>query len=399
MAGLLAGAVRVNTTPPLGIGMYGYAARDHGAEGVHDELFARVLWLESTGTSAVLAACDIGGLTRDVVAAARERIAGEQGLPTERVFLGSTHTHSGPILTGSELEQRYADSLVDKLTGAAAWARSTARPARLAHGREPVLYDESGAPLAVLFAHACHAVVMGPENYLISADYPGVAEALVEAETGCPALFLQACGADVNPHPRIGFECVELHGKRLGHAVLKHLTELPAPAEVSRLVAEERPFELPLEDLPGSLDEARERLVQAEEKLAAAEAESDRPGPLYWPRRAAREARELVAALDDGGAIGGLPFAAHRLQLNGFALLGWPAEVLSPVGAAVEAASPHEHTVSLGYLNGVYGYLPDAVVWDEQGYEYQARMRHLGLPIARSSAEVAVREALALLRR
>ena len=55
MSELLVGAVRRNITPPVGATMAGYAGRDHGAEGVHDELWLRALFLcDGTNCAALL---------------------------------------------------------------------------------------------------------------------------------------------------------------------------------------------------------------------------------------------------------------------------------------------------------------------------------------------------------
>ena len=47
-----AGFARVSITPPPGTGMMGFADRDidHGCEGVHDDIFARALYLAHGGS-------------------------------------------------------------------------------------------------------------------------------------------------------------------------------------------------------------------------------------------------------------------------------------------------------------------------------------------------------------
>src|SRR5438046_1536301 len=52
--------------------------------------------------------------------------------------------------------------------------------------------DFEGRPIAVLFAHGCHTVTMGPKFLAYSADYVGPARELIERSLGCLSLFLQA---------------------------------------------------------------------------------------------------------------------------------------------------------------------------------------------------------------
>jgi len=64
-----AGCARERITPPLGT-MMGFASRDreHGCEGVHDDLFTRALFVEHEGERALLMGFDLCLLGREAVA-------------------------------------------------------------------------------------------------------------------------------------------------------------------------------------------------------------------------------------------------------------------------------------------------------------------------------------------
>ncbi|MEI6501468.1 MAG: hypothetical protein WCP21_10655, partial [Armatimonadota bacterium] len=47
---LLAGTATVDLTPPVGTPLAGFAARDHGSEGIHDPLHAKALVLDDGST-------------------------------------------------------------------------------------------------------------------------------------------------------------------------------------------------------------------------------------------------------------------------------------------------------------------------------------------------------------
>src|SRR5262249_7597035 len=54
---------------------------------------------------------------------------------------------------------------------------------------------------AILVNYACHAVVLGPDNRAISADYPGYLARRVERELpGALCLFTQGGAGDINPY-------------------------------------------------------------------------------------------------------------------------------------------------------------------------------------------------------
>ncbi len=431
MEPLLAGAVGLNITPPLGISMAGYAARDHGAEGVRDELAAKVLYLSQGDLAAVVVTADLISIPLPLVAAIRAELAAAHGLAAEQVLLNASHTHYGPRLVGGELEERYGRHLADKLVAAVPWAKARAVPVRASHGRAPVqiganrreqrpdgswtigvnwagsvlpyvdvlrLSDDSGRTVATLFSHACHPTTMLHHCYDISADWPGVAQRLVEAEQGGVAMFLQGCAGDINPHPRPSADSVERLGRRVGHAVLKLVTELPEPTETPRVRVGRRLFELPLEPGPADLAAARAAVPAAEERLAQVVSGEDQSLHRYWAERQVAWAKDLLAALEAGGSITGLPFEAAALAVDDCALVGLPAEVLSPIGRAIDEGSPFAHTFALGYTNGVHGYLPHAAVWEERSYEYDARVRRFGLPVTPAAGQTVVDEALALLR-
>src|SRR5206468_2215969 len=61
--------------------------------------------------------------------------------------------------------------------------------------------DGTGQVRAVIVNYACHAVVLGPDNRMISADYPGYLARRVEREfSGALCLFTQGGAGDINPY-------------------------------------------------------------------------------------------------------------------------------------------------------------------------------------------------------
>jgi Neutral/alkaline non-lysosomal ceramidase, N-terminal len=241
---LLAGVGRATITPPVGIWLMGYAARDKGSVSRHDDLVATALVLSDGEVRVALVTCDLIFLHPTTVARIRTLVHERTGIPAENVMICCSHTHSGPVPFAGEpspadrdLRSSYVSNLVHLIVGAvdeanhglqaAAWGVGRGRVAigvnrremladgRLILGENPqgasddeliVLrvdaLDRTGTssrPLAAVANYACHAVCLSSNSYAISADWPGVMRREAEAATGAMVGFIQGAGADINP--------------------------------------------------------------------------------------------------------------------------------------------------------------------------------------------------------
>ena len=220
MAGLKAGVGKSVVTPRVGAELIGYFDRDHGATGIHDDLHARALVLDDGATKLAICSVDILWLWAKTVREIRQAVAARCDILPENVLVVGTHTHSGPDPHNAS---DWDTPLVDLVAEAIVTACASCQPARLGFGfgmlfgyninrrwlNRPAdpsvgvmrLDTLDGKPLGILGNYACHAVVLGYDNYLISADWPGYASRLLEAELGAGtvALFSQGGAGDVNP--------------------------------------------------------------------------------------------------------------------------------------------------------------------------------------------------------
>src|SRR5262249_10361313 len=79
------------------------------------------------------------------------------------------------------------------------------KPPGLADRSVPVLRVDSaaGEPLAILFGAAVHNTTLGQDNFQISGDYAGFAQAHVQEKfPKTQAMFMLGCAGDSNPYPR-----------------------------------------------------------------------------------------------------------------------------------------------------------------------------------------------------
>ena len=269
-AGLRAGVARTDITPPVGIAHGNWGAATHSrADGIDLPLWATVLALHdaASDTRVVIVEADLLHASFALAGQIRAAVAAITGVPAAHVRLSVSHTHSGPTLgttwleEGAELIEPYVAALPGRIAGAAWQAMRSLRPARVTHGsgtchigvnrrfrtpdgrmtvgRDPDgFFDPTvrvlrvdgadGAPLAAVLHYACHPTIMAYENRLITPDYPGPARRAVEQLTGAPCLFIQGCAGNIGP--RVGFT-----EGQTGHTTLYHRAGKTLGAEAARV--------------------------------------------------------------------------------------------------------------------------------------------------------------------
>jgi hypothetical protein len=221
-AALEAAAGKVDITPDLSrekVLRAGFGATGRKPQGVHDPLYARLLVLREGTTTVALVSFDLLGFylndTRDL----RER-AGYDA-PGRYLFVHATHQHSGPDTLGlwgpfpgvSGVHAAYHERLkaavaaeLKALEGRLVAVKASGGAGRLdprglcRDSRDPQviapelavlrLNDRKGKAVATVVNWSCHPEVLGRENRLITADFPGPLCARVESETGGACLFL-----------------------------------------------------------------------------------------------------------------------------------------------------------------------------------------------------------------
>ena len=199
--------------------MAGFGATGRKPWGVHDPLYARLVVLREGNTTVAMVGLDLLGFYRNDVAALR-RLSGFDA-PGRSLFLNSTHTHSGPDTLGlwgpvigvSGINATYHARILARIAESLKLLESQLRPAAAAGGhglldprglcrdsRDPQVLDPNlsvlkltgldGKPIATLVNWSCHAEVLGKENRLLTADYPGPLCGRIEEKTGGACLFL-----------------------------------------------------------------------------------------------------------------------------------------------------------------------------------------------------------------
>ncbi|MBS0208716.1 MAG: neutral/alkaline non-lysosomal ceramidase N-terminal domain-containing protein [Planctomycetes bacterium] len=134
-----AGAATSNITPLLGEPIVG-GFSPFPSKHIHDELHARCLVLDDGATRIGIVVCDNLGLNREICDAAKKLASTATGIPTNRILISATHTHSGPPARGSRLLEPnqpltdYQQLLIRRIADGLTRANNNLEPARVGWG-------------------------------------------------------------------------------------------------------------------------------------------------------------------------------------------------------------------------------------------------------------------------
>ena len=363
---LRAGVARADITPPVGVDLCGFSAREKPSQGVHDALEAKALVLDNGSKRIAILTADLIGLPRALVQELFARLEKTCGLAAGDVMVACSHTHSGPntgVLTDmGSASAEYIERLLAGLVDAAAAACEDSRPAAIGGAVHPsgaqvsynrafddgpldrdlgmvkVVDGKTKRTMAVLVNYTCHPVVLGPENLDISADYPGALQRAVEAArrtAGAVCLFTNGACGDINP---------------LAYRDSQQRPDFAAMEDAAAQLAEEALAQLPAID------------TSTEAALATAATSVDLP-------------------LAQGGSM---PIELKAVGVNDVILVGIPGEVFVEVALAIKRRFPSNKVLVVGYADYVMGYIPTEEDFRRKGYASTGAPHYYAHPLLRS---------------
>jgi hypothetical protein len=399
----------VNITPYVGCPLGGFAARNNVSQGIHDELYAKIVVMQERET-VVLVATDLLCLPAEVVKKIRDLAAQRIGAREECIAIAATHTHSGPELRLQEKKTAtpsYLQNVIDDIAGGIYAAWRIREPAQIGIGSGNIYgigvnrrhsdglpvdpevgvlrFDfESGRLGGLLINYTCHPVVLGPDNLLISADYPGYTTRFIERikGNGVIAMFTNGATGDINtghsadlsalgyPIPGRTFERAEKLGTMLAGEVIKILETIELNAEVT-VAAKRKILSLELKAFP-TLEEVQKDLKEKQAALnqvLADGASEERVTKAKVDKLYAELLLENVTQQAKTSVMDSIEIELQAIRIGDCALLTFPGELFVEIGLSIKQKSPFKQTHILGYTNGYIGYLPTAQAFQEGGYE------------------------------
>ncbi len=386
----------------------GFAARKEACAGTHDDLFARALVLDNGGAKVALISVDALALPAEFVQRVRADIAGRVAVEPGAILIACTHTHAGPTTIRAFfnpedcVDAALMDRLAAAITAAAVGAWESRSEARIGVGRariegfgvnrrtadgQPVdeeigilkIADGTGAARGVLFHYGCHPTVLGPDNHLATADFPGVAVARLESRLGAGgfALFFNGTEGDISVGhsselsaigviaPGRTFERAAELGGRMADAVWAALGDIETSDQAA------------LDARSVTVDMPRRQYLSPEEAARALREAERRAQELAGGSESSAEYRQakselLYRSIEDyysrqnADRVLRIEVQAIRVQDAVFAAV--PGEVFAEIGLRVKRSAAHPIFVT-GLANGYVGYLPSRRAYEAGGYE------------------------------
>jgi hypothetical protein len=337
----------------------------------------------------------------------------------------------------AKLIDSYYDTLVPRIVDSAVQASQHLQPARLAHGQgeshiginrremgpdgyiflgedpdkpiDPVVGavrvdDLAGKPIATLFSYGCHTVVVGPNSKVASPDFPGASRDVIERALGGLSLYLQGGGGDIMPVGGMGWEedCRDAKD-RLGMALAGEVIKVAAGLRTNvrkgertwlpsllgpgmtltpwipvqghaaeHFAAVSETIKLDLLPFP-TLDQARQIRAERQRELDEAEA-SGQERRIQIGIRFLAWADGLIKAIAENEPPTA-DFEIQAIRINDVSFVALSAEVFSQTTVELRRLSPFEHTMALGYTNGVLCYLPRAEDYPRGGWRVDDRYK------------------------
>ena len=398
-----AGTAQKNITPEPGIDLSGYAARVQPSIGKHDDLYARILFLEHGGQRILWIHCDLIGFDNDLAGRIRQAAAARLALAEKDVFLSATHTHSGPatvfLRNCGKIDDDYTRFLTDAIADGAQEAVGNAEDVRLCFAetqlggiardrRRPSgnshtdttlplvgFQRQDGSYKAVITNYAIHNVGFSSGNRLISADIAGFAAQQASAKiNGKPLVLLTngGCG-NINPIAKADdYSEITTFGAVLA-AGITHAVEQARPGDDESLSSSFMAMALPREVL--SPDELESIMAKHREDFLNSSRDYvntrvfDAYCDWYDETRAIIEKKKCHAT----------PSAfIHVLKIGGAIFAGMNMEVFSSMAAQLRRTSGHDRLYVVGYSDGCIGYLAPRPIYAEGGYEVEGAHKFYG---------------------
>ena len=384
-------------TPSLPIPLRGYA-KERIAYEVHDDLYARCIAMEQLGIRYLFVQCDLIGVDDSVLNAVYEKIS-DLNIEKEHLTIVATHTHAGPGGTVDtsknpfknlqsifgEPNPEYLDFLSSQIAFAAKNSFGDLKPCELTIGRGNIfnvgserhdpklpgdnsllvfLFTRTDGKTALLYNYACHPTVTGPDNVMITADFPYTVERDLDFDL---VMFVNSNAGDISTRftrTSSGFEQLEVFNKRIVSAILQALKSPFYQGSFCNISMERFPILLPIKKV---------RSVQ--EELFALEIYEAK---LLQARKSNQDAitLRLLSTYVEGGKIAvGLAQTLQGLEniqahftimtLQNIKIAVIPGELFSTLGLPLKK----DGIEIFGYGNGYYLYIADEVSYDQKVYE------------------------------
>ena len=415
----------------LPVPLQGHLGRVDHAESVLDPLSIRSVFIEISGRSFTIIALDALSAAPEITHEIRAGLKQGRNAGESTVIVAATHTHTAPAtihLGTTEPDERYVSQIVTLGIECARESETRAENCRLRFIENPVnrfamnrradgprgiemcpdpagsvdpmvsvllfesLKSRRSCSLTVL---AMHPTTLGLSVNRVSADYPGRLRDRIEGALGSghTAVVLQGAAADTKPilspaakqFPEGNERTIDTIALELSRSIENQIAD--APLLAARRLGVRRTV------LRAGFDYSAQRTWEvsgAGYSLAAAHI----PGN---PLRAFSQVwNESIACSPERAKVHEPLFELFAVSFGtGPAFVFLPFEPFSFTARRIRGDSPFQSTITVGYANAGYGYVPPLCEIERGGYECEQAYRFYRMPFPfHPGTEESVRKAV-----
>ena len=417
------GISRENTTPPIGIDLTGFGFRDRPSEGIHDNLYAKALVLDDGYERVAIVTCDLMALSRDSVHRIRRLAEKDTGIKKNNIMISCTHTHSAPatisLIKCGNIDRQWLEITETKIANAISCASKNMKVAKFGvgkgilkglsinrrgtdtNGRVPyiniskpngVVDKELGVlrfdnlrdcPMAIFTNFSCHPIVFPDEDngYLVSADFPGEAQRIMENRRKIVALYSNGTAGNLNPtYLCKGPKSMHRFGHIFAQEALRVFDRIQTTSGV-RIKTASKMVELKYKHIPTHKEmgnilkdsiKTHEGIKRSNIPISFTEF-FDSSVNVEW-------AKNTLKLIHSGQNIESVNIEIQVFMINEVILVGIPGEVFVEIGLDIKEKSTLDNTFVIGYTNGYIGYIPTSKAHQEGGYEVERAFKYFGYP-------------------
>ncbi|MDQ0338306.1 hypothetical protein J2S00_001090 [Caldalkalibacillus uzonensis] len=436
---MIAGCVSIDITPDLGTPIGGNIREDNISRGIHDPLYANILYFNNSQNELLFVGLDIIGIHRAFGKAIKDRIHSIHRIPKEHIILFATHTHSGPDVMEAfkdgyhPLVQSYLKILEDKVVQGVHECKQNTWPAQLRLGKgveyalsfnrrlimkdgilrmnwedidprevdrvagpiDPELYvltvhDRHDSIRAMLINFTLHPAVLVGKDWLFSRDYIHRLTEALQKELRHDLVVLFANGAEgninhidiKNPNQTRSFDEADRIGYALYKKVLKVFNDSQYFISNDINVCSVK-IDLPRRSITGKeFNDALSLFHKTKGKIPSLL--DGVPDEVY--------AKEIILLFKENKSK--VTTELQAVHLGDTAIVCLPGEFFVEQGLAIKERSPYKHTMVFGLANDYIGYVPTEEAFEQGGYEVRtARTSQL----APHAGKIVVEKALSML--
>ncbi len=419
-----AGVATSNITPWLGDGLIGNFGTPPPAEYIHDQLHARCFVLDDGSTRIALVVSDSLYMSRELLDEAKRQVHKATGLPTDRMLMSCTHTHSsvsarwGNVFKPKKEFPEYHKFVAHRIADGVRCAIYNLQPARIAWGTadqpdhvfcrrwlmkpgtklvnpfgEPdqakmnpgyrpkqllkpagpvdpqiaflALQREDGRPLGLLANYSLH-YVGGTGRKHISADYFGMfadrIQQLLEADRLDPPFVAAMSNGTSGNINNINYAKPRVRKKHYEQMrFVAHRCAEAVHRQYQNLTWHDWvPLGMRQRELELAIRKPTPEQLARCKKLLS---EPKRPDRFPHERAYALRAIQLQESPDTVRII------LQAVRIGELGITGIPFETFTETGLELKARSPLKPTFTMELANGGYGYLPTPEQHELGGYE------------------------------